>query len=519
MSIISSIDWRYIALAALALILSALAYQGLFTTSSYDLEHEVENLFFHSTASGPGVTLVVALWFVYRRWYRLLALPRRAAYGLALGLLLPCVAIYAWATYTGAQDLLVPALMLHLMGTGALLWGAPALRILALPTLFLVLAMRIPAALLNQVLWAMQIWTAEYTGFVLRVLGIPTSVTGDQILQPDQNFAIIETCAGLRSCESLTMLAFLMLDMFRRRGLHAALLLVAAPVVAFGVNGLRAVTLILNPHSEIGEIHTMQGIAMLLVGLLILYGIDGVLEKFLPRRARAKRAAASSDARPAKTSLVGPLLVSALIAGALVTLSETLPRWQAPARGSLPLPDNQIPKELDGWTSTALNTDLAYLGIVRFRARVDREYKRGRESVRLFVGVGNLETRNGSPLSPKTAFPGSGWWREDELREVALPLDGPRARLSVVRFGTGNRRELALDWTQGSRGLADEILRYALALDNSAWGRPREGVSVRISTPLGATSPSRLAAAEALLLDFYRSFRPKIDLTGYPPSV
>jgi EpsI family protein len=275
----------------------------------------------------------------------------------------------------------------------------------------------------------------------------------------------------------------------------------------------------LNPHSEIGEIHTMQGIAMLLVGLLILYGIDGVLEKFLPRRGpRAKRAAASSDARPAKTGLVGPLLVSALIAGTLATLFETLPRWQAPERGSLPLPDNQIPKELDGWTSTALNTDLAYLGIVRFRARVDREYTRGRESVRLFVGVGNFETRNGSPLSPKTAFPGSGWWREDALREVALPLDGTRARLSVVRFGTGNRRELVLDWTEGSRGLADEILRDALALDNSAWGRPREGVSVRISTPLGAKSPSRLAAAEALLLDFYRSFRAKIDLTGYPPS-
>ena len=74
---------------------------------------------------------------------------------------------------------------------------------------------------------------------------------------------------------------------------------------------------------------------------------------------------------------------------------------------------------------------------------------------------------------------------------------------------------LAFDWTEGSKGLGDEIFRFATALDNSAWGRPREGVAVRISTPLHSASPSRQAAAEALLLDFYRSLRPKLDLVGF----
>ncbi|MBW2543688.1 MAG: exosortase/archaeosortase family protein, partial [Deltaproteobacteria bacterium] len=284
---IRAADPRTLALGVTALILTAIAYRSLFESSGgYDLEQEIEGMFFHNSASGPSVVLVVALWFIYRRWHRLMALPRRASWGVGLGLLLPSILIYGWAIYTGAQNLFIIALMLNLTGAAALVWGAPALRVLALPTAFLILGMRIPTALLNEILWKFQIWTAEYTGFLLHLIGQPATVAGDQILLPDQHFAIIETCAGLRSCESLTMLAFLMVHLFRRRGLHAGILIGIAPFVAFGVNGFRALTLILNPHSEIHEIHTLQGVAMLLVGLVILYAIDGGLERLLARRSR-----------------------------------------------------------------------------------------------------------------------------------------------------------------------------------------------------------------------------------------
>jgi EpsI family protein len=512
---IRATDWRHIAIGAAALILAAIAYRALFETSvGKNLERDVENLFFHSTASGPPVVMVVALWFIYRRWPRLAALPRRTSWSLGLGLLLPGILSYGWATYTGAGDLLIPALMLNLMGCGALLWGTRVLQVLALPIAFLVLAMRIPTALLNEILWKLQIWTGEYAGFLLRLIGKPASIAGDQILLPDQQFAIIETCAGLRSCESLTMLAFLMVDLFRRRGLHAGLLIALAPLVAFGVNGIRVVTLILNPSSEVAEIHTLQGIGMLLVGVVILYAIDCGLEKLLAQRNRPAAPRRARQTPPAGTAgLAGPLSATAALA-VLAVLSMTLPRWEAPGRGSQPFPDSQIPKALDAWESTKLTTDLRFLGIVTFRARVDRRYERNGKSVALFIGVGSRDPRYGSPFSPKTAFPGSGWWSE-ETRQILLPPDGRPARVNVLRYGTGGRRKLAFDWTEGSKGLGSEIFRFATALDNSAWGRNREGVAVRISTPLQNTSPSQQAAAEALMLDFYRSLRPKLDLVGF----
>jgi EpsI family protein len=253
---------------------------------------------------------------------------------------------------------------------------------------------------------------------------------------------------------------------------------------------------------------------MLLVGVVILYGIDSGLENLLARRSRPAAPRPARQAPPAGTAgLAGPLSATAALA-VLAVLSTTLPRWEAPARGSLPFPDSQIPKTLDAWTSTKLKTDLSFLGIVRFRARVDRRYERDGESVALFVGVGSRNPRYESPFSPKTAYPGTGWWSEETRQILLQPGDRP-ARVNVLRFGTGGRRKLAFDWTEGGEGLGDEIFRFATALDSSAWGRPREGVAVRISTPLQNTSPSRQAAAEALLLDFYRSLRPKLDLVGF----
>ena len=58
-------------LAALALILTAIAYRALFEVANPDLGQEIEGLLFHSTSTGPLVVLMIAIWLLYRRWDRL----------------------------------------------------------------------------------------------------------------------------------------------------------------------------------------------------------------------------------------------------------------------------------------------------------------------------------------------------------------------------------------------------------------------------------------------------------------
>lgn len=507
-------DPRSAGLTVLALLLCAFAYRPLVVFAAQrNLEREVEVLLFSTSATGPPIVLLLAGWLLYRRWPLLRALPRQTSLGLGLALLVPCLLLYAWATHTGTRNVYVLALMLNLLGVGALLWGRPALRPLALPVGFLVFAMSTPPPLLNQILWDFQIWTTEYTGLLLHALGMPHLVSGEQIIRPDQNFAIIESCSGLRSVESLTMLTLLMVDLFRRRGLHAVLLTGLAPPVAMVMNGFRAVTLILNPHSEIVAIHNLQGVSILLAGLLTMYLIDGTLARFL----------GSGDGhkvdRPTSTPGGAPsdrgLLIANAALAALVILSVTVPRWEPPPRGFLPFPDSQIPKQVGDWKSTAVDTDRQFMGIVGFRAWVDRRYERGGEAIRLFAGVGGHEKRSVSPFSPKTALPGSGWWVE-ESRDIAVEPDGRTIRARIVRWGKGARRKLILDWTEGTEGLLHEILRSALGLDTSAWQRPREGVAIRLGTRLRDTTPGAREVAEARLRAFYAAIRPDLDQLGYP---
>ena len=118
--------------------------------------------------------------------------------------------------------------------------------------LLLVFAVPIPAPLLNAVVWKFQLWTAEYSGLLLHLLRQPALVSGDQILRSDQVFQIIEACSGLRTVETLAMLAVLMVDLFRRRGWHAALLVAASLPVGFGINGFRALTLKFSSPLEAG---------------------------------------------------------------------------------------------------------------------------------------------------------------------------------------------------------------------------------------------------------------------------
>ena len=131
------------------------------------------------------------------------------------------------------------SLVLACFATANLLGGRAALRIVWPPVVFLLFALPIPSPLRHALVWKFQIWTAEATGWLLYMLGVPAVVSGDRIQLANTVFAVIETCSGLRSVITLSMLAVLMVDLFRRSGLHAWLVLAFAPVLAFGTNALR----------------------------------------------------------------------------------------------------------------------------------------------------------------------------------------------------------------------------------------------------------------------------------------
>jgi EpsI family protein len=410
------------------------------------------------------------------------------SHALTAALFAGAVAIDAWALATEASDLQALSLVLTCLGIANLMGGRPALRAVWLPVAFLLFAIPIPSPLRHAIVWKFQIWTAEASGWLLYLLGIPAVVSGDRIILADSTFAVIETCSGLRSVITLSMLAILMVDLFRRRGLHAALVLGVAPLLAFGTNALRALGLVLNPASNIASVHSAQGIAMLLASVFVLYAFDGLLERLHVPGGR-------SPARPRSRQPVPPLGRRLAwgygVLALLALLSLAITPWRV-ASPSAALPDDAIPRRLGAWRSADLQTDRLFLGMAALTGVVDRRYVLAGESVDVFVAAGSPRQRFRSFYSPKTALPGSGWIIEERgTRE----LDGRNVDMTVVR--KESERRLVYHWYEGTRGLWQELVREALALDASPFARDRRGVAFRISTPLG-TSETRDHAEQRL---------------------
>ena len=485
--------------------LAVFAYRDLLTFAPHlEIRDPVERMLFEPTDTTPAVILGLALWLSWRRLERWRALPSTPGpLALSLPLLALGAAILVWSQLTGAHDLLVLSAIATGLGLVSLAKGVPGVRLLWLPACFLLFALPLPPAFANALIFRFQLWTAALAGQLLFLFGIPAHVAGATILRPDYTFLVIEGCSGLRSVLTLSMLAVLMVDLFRRRGAHALLVVLAAPCVAFALNAVRAVALILNPHSAIATVHVAQGVVILLCGVLVLYALDGGLARVFPARhdAAPAGAPAAKPLDPARRGIA--LAYLALLALASVAVTS----WSYAER---PAADFAIrlARPFAAWPSEPLEVDRTFLGSVLFRERFAARYRNDGDTVDLFLGVGFRGRRYASPLSPKTKLLESGWVIEERWPLEARP-GATAAEGLLLRSGT--RWLLVEHWVEASGGVALETLRSLLTLDATPWRQPTDPVIVRIATPLSDPGTQQRAEAKARLERFRATLEPVVE--------
>ena len=365
--------------------------------------------------------------------------------------------------------------------------------------------------LVSALIWPLQLVTAQYAGLLLNAIGAASIVQGDQILRPENNFIVIETCSGLRGVVTLTMLTVLLIDLFERRGRHALLLLLLAPVVALLTNGLRVVSLVLNPHSEVASIHSLQGIVMLLIGLLVLYGIDALLERGLRASASTERSAGYGSIRPPAVltpgrgaALAGP----ALVLLALVVIEAAVPPWNA-HRVLERTVDDRVVEALAGWRSRPISPDYRFRGGIHFQSWSRRGVALDGGEVDLLVGLANPGNRKLSAFSRRMARPSSGYEKVAEISAPVAPGAPPARRLELTRGAT---RVISFAWYEPEPGFANEFVRHALALERSPFARPRAAVAIRLATRIERGESER--EAEARLARVYDRIAPVVAVLG-----
>ncbi len=461
----------------------------------------VEGALFDPSGEDPRLIGVLAFWMLLTRRGRIAAAWARGAGSPALAgaLFAAAFATMAWAAHVGAPDLQIHALQLFVLGSAALLAGRDGLRAVRLPVLFLFLAVPIPAALLNALLLPLQLATVQICTSVLNAVGIEAWGIGDQIFTHRGIFHVIETCSGVRLVQTLVMASVVYAELFGRRTQRTLLLLALSPVVGIVVNLARILSIIFNPYASISSVHTTQGVAMVVVGVLVLAGIDRVLDRVLPESPRqaGARTPLLRLGVSGRQAAIGAVVVGLLLVGTWV------PRWSSDEDRP---PLRRLPKRIDDRRAGGKSADLVFLGSVHFSERLYREYTPPEGAgvghpagILLFLGVDDHQNRRGSMLSGKTAYPGRAWQRLAVERDALE--DGTEVEVGL--FESPESRQLTVHWREGFGGPVAEAVRAWTGLDRSRFRRPGRAVVWRISAEVAAAE--EIEATRVELLRFAQS--------------
>lgn len=482
-------DPRVLALLPV-LIAAALAYRAALTSDHYSspttrLSGAEEWLFSPVANSSPGLIYILAAWMAFRRFPRVFeALGDNGrvvlgAVGVATSLLL-----LVWSHYTSASDLTTASISLFIVFAGYFLSGQKGGRAMYLPAVFLsALAIPLPSVVIHQIIFPLQLFTAQLTTQILGAFGLPIMQAADLVLTREATFHVIETCSGFRIVQTLLMAAVVYAEIFHRSRRRLLLLVLAAPVVGIAVNIIRVISMVLNPGSQYMPVHTTQGIVMLVVGVLLLVAIDRVLDHLLPDPAVPER----SSLPPQLSGMPKPPLpvvrIGLVTAGLLLTAVITfeLPPWasERPTQKTV----HALPRQFGGWTmqEPPLQIDRRYMGSTQFSQRTYRKYEGpGRETVNLFIGVNHRTDRLVSLFSPKTETLEAG--NQIIYRESLAGREDGQAVGEMLIAGANGGRWLVHHWFVGVSSVPTETLRAALALDRSFLRRGDRSMVVRIAT-------------------------------------
>jgi exosortase len=164
--------------------------------------------------------------------------------------------------------------------------GWEMLHEISFPLLFLALMIPIPAILLNQITFPLQVLASKVATWSLPLCGVPVLREGNIINLPAMPLEVAQACSGIRSLLSLMTLSIMYGYLLEKHlAMRIALALASIPI-AVAANGLRIVGTGLlvqywDPDKAEGFFHTFSGWLIFVVSLLMLFAVHRCLHFFI----------------------------------------------------------------------------------------------------------------------------------------------------------------------------------------------------------------------------------------------
>jgi exosortase len=293
---------RHNVVAALALALPALLFVPARKLAEFALSGDYYNLYILAI---PALSALV-IYVDRRRIFEDCSFSPAAGVPLALfGIALSWLAHNLTAATANTYGLSMSVLGAAVIEVGVFLicFGTQAVWRARFPLEFLLLAIPIPAFLMNQMIVGLQNGTAAFSLTLFRVLRVPTVREGLRFSLPGIDIEIMVPCSGIRSTIGLGIASILAGHLFIRTGWKKLFLAGLTIPVAMFKNAVRIVLMAtLGVYVDRGylhgALHTYGGLPVNLLELAILTPVLIAFHRSDARQSRSSSAAGSSYKTP-----------------------------------------------------------------------------------------------------------------------------------------------------------------------------------------------------------------------------
>lgn len=268
----------------------------------------------------------------------------------------------------------------------------------------------------------------------LHLFGVPARQHGNVIELARTTVGVAEACSGIRSLLSCVYAGFFFAAWQLRHPLARLGLILAAPLLALGMNFLRSLTLTLlaNSGTDIaGAWHDATGFAILAVTAALLAGLAILLES----KAQPPPPAASPAPPPAPPAR-WPLRffwtgIGATFLLAIFYFANSRP----PARQGLAVPSlaSLLPTQTDGWQVETPQDLYQFADILQTSHLIERTYVRATGNGQFtqftvylaYWEPGQASVSRVASHTPDACWPGAGWNAQPQPdAQQALQLPG-----------------------------------------------------------------------------------------------
>jgi len=172
-------------------------------------------------------------------------------------------------------SLIAFSIVIFINGAFILLYGISAYRTALFPLLFLIFIVPIPTALMDNIIYFLQVGSTELTNLLFLASGVPYIRDGFVFHLPNVSVQVAQQCSGIRSSMAIFIVAILAGYMFLKSYWKMIFLVICAVLIAMFKNGIRILTLSLlgnyvDPRILSSSLHKEGGTPFFILGLLLL---------------------------------------------------------------------------------------------------------------------------------------------------------------------------------------------------------------------------------------------------------